>query len=591
MPDEKPTPPPRKSELLPGESLHMGQKLWAPHKNASLVFQKEGNVVWYAHTKGGPVALWATGSPAPTGNLFSMQKDGNLVLYNFTPAGGPRGVKFTFANLHRFPRTAVWSSGTAGRPGAKLVVQDDGNVVIYHGRTAIWSTQTAGWLKTPGWRKKSGGMFSWVGNVISTAGAALHSVAKAAVSVTGALSKVVGKIPIVGGPLSAAFDVALTGPFRVTDGIVTGKRIDKVVMGELKAGVNVAKEVAPYAQTVLSLAPGVGSGLSGAIGAGLAIAEGRPITEALKQGLKDAAPGGPAGRAIMAVATGIMSGDRIDTIALAAIPIPDAQKQALAKALEVTKAVASGQRVDKIALDQAKGVIENVAKQVGPDVAKSLKVGISIGHAEQLQKIMKTQAASAPVLKTLVADAKKTIPLDPVLAQGIKIVPKGTAGFMVGAALMKKRITPTEFLTIRNRLKGDNRKAFDIATSMHVGRVTNKEPPKLKDNPAARAGYYATMGMQGAKMSQKVGMLKVIAKSPARHGVKLAVQSARKNNLSLWGRIKYYVGIHGDDFGGDDFGAAKPAPRKVPPKPRPRPSIAHPGPMRIIRHHRVMPSR
>lgn len=453
-------------------------------------------------------------------------------------------------------------------------------------------------------RAHSGGMFSWVGNVIKTAGRALHSVASAAVSVTGALSKAVGHIPIVGGPLSAAFDVALTGPFRVTDGIVEGKRIDKVVMGELKSGLNVVHEVAPYAQTVLSLAPGVGSGISGAIGAGLAIADGQPITEALKQGLKDAAPGGPAGRAIMSVATGVMSGKPIDKIALDAIPIPDAQKEALAKALEVTKAVASGQRIDKIALDQAKGVIESVAKQVGPDVAKSLKVGIAVGHAEQLQAIMKDQAASTPVLKTLVSEAKQHIPTDPVLQQAIKIVPKGTAGFMVGAALMRKKITPTEFLTIRKRLKGDNRRAFDIATSVHVGRVTNKEPTKFKNNPGARAGFYATMGMQGAKMSQKVGMLKAIDKHPtARQGVKTAVQLAKKRNMTVWERIKYYLGVskvHGED----SFGAVRPtphrparhrpaphrpAPHRPPPKKRERYDLVHSLPghaeRRIRFHH------
>lgn len=513
------------------------------------------------------------GKPAEEGDRFQIAK-----LVRYTKGGIAAGNEATFEAGHEMLGFYV---RTGKFPGKKS-----------RDKLASKATGTVQQHVSEYKRAHSGGMFSWVGNIVKTAGAALHSVAKAAVSVTGALSKVVGKIPIVGGPLSAAFDVALTGPFRVTDGIVTGKRIDKVVMGELKAGVNVAREVAPYAQTVLSLAPGVGSGLSGAIGAGLAIADGRPITEALKQGLKDAAPGGPAGRAMIAVATGVMSGDGIDKIALAAIPIPDAQKAALAKALEVTKAVASGQRVDKIALDQAKGVIEEVAKKVGPDVAKSLKVGIAVGHAEQLQKIMKTQAASTPVLKTLVAEAKKTIPVDPVLANGIKLVPKGTAGFMVGAALMKKRVTPTEFLTIRNRLKGDNRKAFDIATSMHVGRVTNKEPPKLKDNPAARAAFYATMGMQGAKMTQKVGMLKVMAQHPtARQGVKLAVQSARKNNMTTWQRIKYYVGIHGDDFG-DDMGAVKAPPKKAPPKPPPRHNIKNVGLKHgIVQHHRVMPSR
>lgn len=582
----------RKSELLSGESLKMGQKLQAPHKNAALVFQKEGNVVWYAYTKGGPVALWATGSPSPAGNLLVMQKDGNLVLYNYLPKAG---IRFSYSNFPKLPRTVAWHSNTAGHPGAKLVVQDDGNVVIYQGRTALWSTQTSGWLKTPGWRKSSGGgMFGWVSNVVKTAGAALHSVTKGISDVTGAITKAVGKIPIVGGPLKAAFDVALVGPFRVTDGIITGKRIDKVVFNELKAGVTAVKEVAPYVQTVASLVPGVGTGISGALGAGLAIADGRPITEALEAGIKGAIPGGPVGQSLYAVTSGVMAGKGVDEIALNALPIPDASKKALATALEVTKRVAKGERVDKIVIDKAKAEIDNVATKLGGEAAKSLKIGIAVGHAKELQSIMAQQAKSTPVLKSLVKEAKEHIKVDPVMTDAMKIVPKGKAGFMVGAALMKKQVTPTEFLAIRNRMKGENRKAFDLAASIHVGRVTHKEPPKLKDNPAARAGYYATLGMRGAKMSQKVGLLKAVDAHPqARQGSKKALQLVKRAQLGPWERVKYYLGlttVHGEST----IGALKPP--KASPKPPPKPkkprhmNYAHelPGHLerRIIHHSR-----
>jgi hypothetical protein len=80
----------------------------------------------------------------------------------------------------------------------------------------------------------------------------------------------------------------------------------------------------------------------------------------------------------------------------------------------------------------------------------------------------------------------------------------------------------------------------------------------------------------------------------ARQGVKLAVQSARENNMTTWQRIKYYVGIHGDNFGEDYFGAVKKAPpppkKKVLKKPT---DFMHkaPGSARIVRHHRMMPQR
>ena len=49
----------------------------------------------------------------------------------------------------------------------------------------------------------------------------------------------------------------------------------------------------PYVHSVISLVPGVGSGISAALGAAQALADGRPIDEAIVAGVRTAISGGP----------------------------------------------------------------------------------------------------------------------------------------------------------------------------------------------------------------------------------------------------------------------------------------------------------
>lgn len=58
-----------------------------------------------------PVALWASHTEGHPGAYYSMQHDGNLVIYEKEAA-------------------PIWASGTHGHPGTKLVMQEDGNLVI-----------------------------------------------------------------------------------------------------------------------------------------------------------------------------------------------------------------------------------------------------------------------------------------------------------------------------------------------------------------------------------------------------------------------------------------------------------------------------
>src|SRR4051794_12515515 len=86
-------------------------------------FTLDGNLELVSSARG---VLWESGTRGRGAGILSMQRDGDLVIYD--------------AKRSR----AIWSSGTKGNPGAYLAVQDDGNVVIYaDGRKPVWSTGTA----------------------------------------------------------------------------------------------------------------------------------------------------------------------------------------------------------------------------------------------------------------------------------------------------------------------------------------------------------------------------------------------------------------------------------------------------------------
>jgi hypothetical protein len=89
-----------------------------------LIMQTDGNVVLYMGSK----PLWASNTVG-CGGCFSMQGDGNLVVYD---SGG------------QLPGHGCWASGTNGHMPAFLALQNDGNLVIYSGPTAVWATNTSG---------------------------------------------------------------------------------------------------------------------------------------------------------------------------------------------------------------------------------------------------------------------------------------------------------------------------------------------------------------------------------------------------------------------------------------------------------------
>lgn len=105
-------------ELVRGTRLSVNQKVYSSNRAYYLVFQRDGNLVFYRN--GSNNALWASNTQG-RGARVEFQDDGNLVVYD------------RYGN-------AIFSSNTEGR-GNNLSVQNDGNVVIYdYNGNPLWSS-------------------------------------------------------------------------------------------------------------------------------------------------------------------------------------------------------------------------------------------------------------------------------------------------------------------------------------------------------------------------------------------------------------------------------------------------------------------
>jgi hypothetical protein len=114
------------NQLPGGQRLTRGQELVSANGRYHLALQNDGNLVIYDGTPA--QAIWATGTwnlPADRRPTHAdMQTDGNLVLYN--DANQP-----------------AWACGSFGSSNPYLELQDDGNLVVYqNGRTPIWASGT-----------------------------------------------------------------------------------------------------------------------------------------------------------------------------------------------------------------------------------------------------------------------------------------------------------------------------------------------------------------------------------------------------------------------------------------------------------------
>jgi hypothetical protein len=82
--------------------------------------QEDGNFVVYNSDQ----PLWSSETNPKSGKFFTLQGDGNLVIYQ------GEGQK------------AVWSPNIQGKGATELIMQDDGNLVAYAPGKAVWDSNT-----------------------------------------------------------------------------------------------------------------------------------------------------------------------------------------------------------------------------------------------------------------------------------------------------------------------------------------------------------------------------------------------------------------------------------------------------------------
>lgn len=349
--------------LQPGQNLLVGDILLSSGKALALELLPSTLVLYDERTAGVPKVLWSIGSLGVLSKL-AMQGDGNLVLYD------------TKGNLS-------WASNTWGANGPVVLrAQDDGNLVLYGGGQtdeshALWDSGTYQFKQGVGRVIGHEDAFiEWVDNAVATAG---HAVGSTLNDITDAVGKVgdeIASIDIVGPYLHVIFTAVVgpaTEPFQITAAVILGEPLDQVALDALNRELKAFKEVGPYVQMVMSFVPGIGQGISAAMGVALALANGQPIDKALIAGVEGALPGGPLAKMAFDIAANVadslITGKKINANSMIAagvsavvdatgVQIPQAAVDGITVVLQTGASVMQGQSPDQAMLSHANGFLK-----------------------------------------------------------------------------------------------------------------------------------------------------------------------------------------------------------------------------------------
>jgi hypothetical protein len=388
------------------------------------------------------------------------------------------------------------------------------------------------------------GPLKWIGNAARCAGrAAFKGVGAIGKGITKA-SQLVGKVPIIGGPLHSVMSLA-GQPFRVAEAAASGANIGKLALDSFKENVAAVRSVAPVAQMVVGIVPGVGGAVSGALAVGIALSDGRPITEAMQAAAKAAIPGGALAAAAFEVTQAAIQGKNIIKAGLStALKQLPAEAQ---KALNVVQQAAAGGNIAKIALQQAVNALP-------PTIQKAAMVGIAVGEGKKLQTIVANNIQNLPTkdLKALVSIGQKAAAINPVYKITRNLAKQGVQGYDLGMGLMSRSgVNELTIMQFRKKLSPKNQAGFDLALSTKVGAVVSPPPPQGLP-AAAQAAYYTTKGMVSADNTQKKELMDAIAKNPeAQKGVEVAAREIVANRVeeglspsgqqSFWARVVEFI--------------------------------------------------
>jgi hypothetical protein len=316
--------------------------------------------------------------------------------------------------------------------------------------------------------------------VVHAGGDVIHAANNAACYAGRQVSKVVSKVehlPIVGKPLRAVIHL---NPLVAIGGLVAkvakGERIDKALLSSMKGQIASVRDVAPYVQMVASFVPGVGSGLAAAMAAGVALSEGRTITDAVIDGLKKAVPGGAIGQIAMQTALDVAKGNSITT---AAMNEAIAQLPAEARnAANIAIAAAKGQNV-RVA------VLNAIRDHLPADAKKALDIGTAVATARNIQSHVINQLLKPAGLAEI---AKLPVP-----AVFQKMVPKdagqATAFRTAMGLLQHSGVTAHAIAAVRAKLPKVHQPGFDHALKVYVNHFAPHHTSLVRGGVVSRGAW------------------------------------------------------------------------------------------------------
>ena len=387
-------------------------------------------------------------------------------------------------------------------------------------------------------RIKIKGPLKWIGNAARCAGRVAFKatgVGLASKGITKA-SQLVGKIPILGGPLRSVLSLA-GQPFRIAEAAASGANISKLALASFKENIAAARSVAPVAQMIIGIVPGIGGVVAGALAVGIALSDGRPITEALIAAAKAAVPGGAIAAAVCEVTIAAVQGKNIVKAGLST-----AMKQlplAAQKGLAIVQKAAAGGNIAKAALQEA-------VNSLPPTMQKAAMVGIAIGQGQKLQTIVANNIQHLPAgdMAKIASLGKVAVQANPIFAASRALAKKGVNGYDVGMGLMSRSgVNELTIMQFRKKLPPQDQAGFDLALSTQVGAVTSEPPPEGLSE-TAQAAYYTTKGMNGADDTIKKELVSAVTSDPeAQKGTEIAAKEMIANKeiesgqLSFWAKV------------------------------------------------------
>ncbi len=143
----------------------------------------------------------------------------------------------------------------------------------------------------------------------------------------------------------------------------------------------IAKGVA----AVVSYVPVFGTAVAFAINGGVALAQGKPLDEAMLEAVGGSLPGQPVSGMAFSVGVGIAQGKRIDEIAIGALPIPEEMKTVLSVAADIVYGLATGEHITQIMYDEIIG-------KLPPEAHQAMAMAKRIANGEHIPSVVLTEA-------------------------------------------------------------------------------------------------------------------------------------------------------------------------------------------------------